>query len=80
MQVESLFFLSPYKVKVLPGLGKRARSKLNNISLFPAFLHIVFSSFVTLYENPGKGAVLSHRGTLLVLLAHMGKGSFDHLA
>lgn len=80
MQVESRFFLSPYKVKVVPGLGKRVHSKLNKFSLFSAFLNIVFSSFVTLCENPGKDAVSSHRGTLIVLLAHTGKASFDHLA
>ena len=70
--------LSPYKVEVVPSLGKWAHSKLNDFSLFSAFLYIrvVFSSFITQCENPGKAAVLSQRGTLTVSLAQMDNGSF----
>lgn len=73
-QSPSSFCHSPYKVKVVPGLGKQAHSKLNDFSLFLTSLYIVFSSFITSCENPGKAAVWSHRGTLIVSLAHTGNG------
>lgn len=84
--VEVVCFVSqsPYKEKVVPGLGKKAHSKLNDFSLFPAFSILSFQVLLLICKKSRKGHSVGHQRNFVGVIEcrwhKLAEGVFDRLA